>query len=173
MTDLQLSIPLGSGTLNAKVWQAETDTGVRLFLIQRDEFYDRSHLYGVSGDYADNAARFIFFSKAVVELARHLDPLPQILHLHDWQTGLIPALVRAQGLPFKTVFTIHNLAYQGSFWGFDFGLTNLPGEYFSAPGVEFYGYLNCMKGGIALAHQVTTVSPRYAEEIQTRPSAAA
>ena len=168
LTDLELSIPLGAATLTAKVWHAVSDTGVPLFLIQRDEYYDRGQLYGTSGgDYTDNSSRFIFFSKAVVELARYLDPVPQLLHLHDWQTALVPAFVRARGLPFKTIYTIHNLAYQGNFWGLDFDLTNLPGEYFSAPGIEFHDHLNCMKGGITLAHQITTVSPRYAEEIQT------
>lgn len=167
LTDLVLTIPLGERTIPARVWKAATETGVALFLIEENDFFDRPSLYGEGGDYIDNAARFIFFSKAIVELARHLQPVPQILHLNDWQTGLVPAFVRAGGLPFKTVYTIHNLAYQGSFWGFDFAMTNLPGDYFSARGVEFYGYLNCMKAGITLAHQVTTVSPRYAEEIQT------
>jgi starch synthase len=164
---LVLSIHLGAGVLEAPVWTAVTEAGVRLFLIEQAEFFDRAQLYGEGGaDYPDNAARFIFFGKAVVELARHLSPAPEILHLHDWQTGLVPAFVRARGLPFKTVYTIHNLAYQGSFWGVDFPLTNLPGDYFSAAGVEFYGRLNCMKAGIALADQITTVSPRYAQEIQ-------
>lgn len=168
-TSLYLNIPLGRETLSARVWEGVSDAGVRLFFIQRDEFYDRSHLYGTqTGDYADNAARFIFFNKAIVELARYIKPTPDILHLHDWQTGLVPAIVRARQYALRTVFTIHNLAFQGSFWAFDFDLTNLPGEYFSPPGVEFYGRLNTMKAAILLSHQVTTVSPRYAKEIQTR-----
>jgi starch synthase len=89
------------------------------------------------------------------------------VHVHDWQTALVPVLVAAQRLPFRSVLTIHNLAYQGSFWAPDFGLTNLPGSYFSARGVEFYGRMNLLKGGILYASQVTTVSARYAQEIQT------
>jgi starch synthase len=168
LSPLTFPLRLGSALHQARIWTARTQEGVRLFLVQRDEFFDRSHLYGSSeGDYADNAARFIFFSKAVVELARYLQPVTQILHLHDWQTGLVPALVKSANLPLKSVFTIHNLAYQGAFWGLDFGLTNLRGEYFTQSGVEFYGHLNLMKAGIVLANEVTTVSPRYAEEIQT------
>jgi starch synthase len=167
-TPVRLTVRLGSIDMVAAVWETTTPRGVRVYLIERDEFFDRSHLYGTeAGDYSDNAIRFIFFSKAVVALARYVTPLPQILHLHDWQTGLIPAFVRAGGLPYRTVFTIHNLAYQGSFSAFDFDRTNLPREYFSPPGVEFYGRLNLMKAGIVMAHQVTTVSPRYAQEIQS------
>lgn len=167
LTPLELSIPLGGATVSGRIWKARAENGLPLFLVQQNEFFDRDSLYGLPLDFPDNAGRFLFFSKAVVELARHLSPLPQVIHCNDWQTGIIPALVKAQGLPFKTVYSIHNLAFQGSFPAADFGLTNLPGEYFSAPGVEYYGTLNLMKAGIVLADQVTTVSPRYAEEIQT------
>lgn len=167
-TSLYLNLTLNREQLSARVWEGVAESGVRLFFIERDEFYDRSHLYGTqTGDYADNAARFIFFNKAVVELARYVQPTPEILHLHDWQTGLVPAIVRSKQYALKTVFTIHNLAFQGSFWAFDFDLTNLPGEYFSPPGVEFFGRLNLMKAALLLSHQITTVSPSYAQEIQT------
>jgi len=102
-----------------------------------------------------------------VELARRAMPPPDIVHAHDWQAALVPVLVKERKLPFKTVLTIHNLAYQGSFWGLDFGLTNLPGHYFGASGVEFYGNLNLLKGGIVFADAITTVSERYAKEITT------
>jgi starch synthase len=166
-TTLELSIPLGGALISGRVWKARADSGLPLFLIQQDEFFDRTNLYGSPFDYPDNASRFIFFSKAVVELARHLNPLPQIIHCNDWQTGLIPAFVKALGLPFKTVYSIHNLAFQGIFPKDDFGLTNLPQRYFTPSTLEFYGSLNSMKAGITLADQITTVSPRYAEEIQT------
>jgi glycogen synthase len=81
-------------------------------------------------DYGDNAERFILFSKSVVEIARRISPPLDLIHVHDWQTALVPVLIRERRLPFRTVLTIHNLAYQGSFWGIDFGLTNLPGHYF-------------------------------------------
>ncbi len=168
LSELQITVPLGGNQVTARIWQATTENGIRLFLVQRDEYFDRSHLYGNAfGDYEDSAARFIFFNKVVVELLKHIEPVPQILHLHDWQAGLIPALVRSQGIPVKCVFTIHNLAYQGSFWGPDFALTNLEPAYFSPQGLEFFDRLNLMKGGILLSHQLTTVSPSYAKEIQT------
>jgi starch synthase len=167
-TGVEISVSVGYKRLPAEILECTAPNGVQVFLVRQDEFFDRTGLYGVEGhDYTDNAERFIYFSRAVVELARRATPPPDILHVHDWQVGLVPALVKERKLPFKTVLSIHNLAYQGSFWGLDFGLTNLPGHYFSASGVEFYGNLNLLKGGVVFADAVTTVSPRYAEEIQT------
>ena len=145
-----------------------TPQGIQVFLVRRDEYFDRGGLYGEEGhDYGDNAERFIWFSKAVVEIARRLMPTPDLVHAHDWQTALVPVLLKERRLPFRSVLTIHNLAYQGSFWAFDFALTNLPGHYFGAGGVEYFGSLNLLKGGILFADQVMTVSERYAREIQT------
>src|SRR5439155_24884239 len=119
------------------------------------EYFDRSGLYGTEGyAYDDNAERFVYYSKAVVELARRMKPAPEIVHVHDWQSALVPVLIKERQLPFKTVLTLHNVAYQGSFWGVDFGLTNLPGHYFSERGVEFYGNLNFLKGGILFADAI-------------------
>ncbi|MES2308809.1 MAG: glycogen synthase GlgA [Verrucomicrobiota bacterium] len=168
LTDIQITVKLGNQNLIARIWEATASNGVRLFLVQRDEFFDRSYLYGnVYGDYEDSAARFVFFSKVAVELLRYIEPHPDIVHLHDWQTGLIPGLIRAQGLPVKTVFTVHNLAYQGNFWSHDFALSNLDASYFTPRSYEFFERFNLMKGAILMAHQVTTVSPQYALEIQT------
>lgn len=167
-TGVRISIEVGHHRRIAEILECTAENGVQLFLVRCDELFARSGLYGSEGrDFEDNAERFIFFSKAVVELARRLRPAPDIVHVHDWQTALVPVLVAAQRLPFRSVLTIHNLAYQGSFWAPDFGLTNLPGSYFSARGVEFYGRMNLLKGGILYASQVTTVSARYAQEIQT------
>lgn len=167
-TGVRISIEVGHHRRIAEILECTAEYGVQLFLVRCDELFARSGLYGSEGrDFEDNAERFIFFSKAVVELARRLRPAPDIVHVHDWQTALVPVLVAAQRLPFRSVLTIHNLAYQGSFWAPDFGLTNLPGSYFSARGVEFYGRMNLLKAGILYASQVTTVSARYAQEIQT------
>src|SRR5262249_7223580 len=103
----------------------------------------------------------------VVELTRRISPPPDVLHVHDWQAALIPVLIKERRLPFRSVLTIHNLAYQGNFWAYDFGLLNLPGDYFTARGVEFFGQVNLLKGGILFSDRVTTVSERYAREIQT------
>ncbi len=167
-TGVQLSIPLGSRRVGAEILEARLPGGLQLFLVRRDEFFDRSSLYGEGPQpYEDNAERFIFFNKAVVELARRMNPSPDVIHCHDWQTGLIPVFVRDQKLPFGTVFTIHNLAFQGSFWGVDFGLTNLPGHYFGPRGVEYFGKLHFLKSAILFANRLTTVSEQYAHEIQT------
>lgn len=167
-TGVEVQVPIGDRRVPAEILECTAPNGVQLFLIRRDEYFDRSALYGVDGRaYEDNAERFIFFSKAVVELARRINPPPQILHLHDWQAALAPVLIRDRRLPFRTVLTIHNLAYQGNFWAPDFGLLNLPGQYFTERGVEFYGQVNLLKGGILFADRVTTVSERYAQEIQT------
>ena len=117
--------------------------------------------------YEDNAARFIFFCKAIVELARRLTPQVEILHMHDWAPALVPVFVHAHGLPFSTVLTIHHVADQGSFWGIDFHLTNLPERFFTLQGVEFFGRLNFLKGGILYADRITTTSEHYRREILT------
>ncbi len=166
-TGVQITVQVGGKRLDAEVLETRSRNNVQIFLIRRDEYFDRSHLYGTDGRaYDDNAERFIYFQKAVVELARRLSPPPDIIHSHDWQTALIPVFVKQRGLPFKTVLTIHNIVYQGSFWAADFGLTNLPGDWFGPKGVEFFGALNFMKGGIVCADMITTVSERYAHDIQ-------
>lgn len=167
-TGLVLDIPLGPGRTAARIYEASTREGVKLFLVRRDEFFDRSGLYGNDlGDYSDNAARFIFFSKAAAELAERIRPRPDVLHLNDWQTAVAAPWARFRGLPQKTVFTIHNMAYQGVFAAWDHDLTNLPHGWFSPNGFEFYGSFNAMKGALHHADAVTTVSPSYAREITT------
>lgn len=167
-TGVQISVQVGGKRLDAEVLETRAPNGIQLFLIRRDEYFDRSGFYGSEGrDYDDNAERFIYFQKAVIELARRVSPRPEIIHAHDWQTALIPVFVKQRRLSFKTVLTIHNVAHQGSFWGMDFELTNLPGDYFGPKGAEFYGNLNFLKGGIVCADAITTVSERYARDIQT------
>jgi len=167
-TGVQMTVQVGSKRLDAEILECMAPNGVQVFLVRRDEYFDRSGFYGSDGRaYEDNAERFVYFSKAVVELARRMKPAPDIIHVHDWQTALVPVFIHEYGLPFQTVLTMHNVVYQGAFWGIDFGLTNLPGSYFSEKGVEFYGNVNFLKGGILFADAVTTVSERYAREIQT------
>lgn len=167
-TGVKLTAQIGAKRLEAEILQGETPNGVQVFLVRHDEFFNRAGLYGAEGrDYEDNAERFIYFSQVIIEVARRVVPALDILHVHDWHTALVPVLVKHRRLPLKTLLTIHNLAYQGEFWGIDFALTNLPGEYFRASGIEFYGRLNLLKGGILFADAVSTVSERYAREIQT------
>jgi starch synthase len=167
-TGITIEVQVGDKTYVARYLEGRSASGVQLFLIRCDEFFDRPGIYGEHGKpYEDNAARFIFFCKAALELARRLTPQVQILHMHDWAAALVPVFVYAQGLPFKTVLTIHHVADQGSFWGLDFGLTNLPERYFTLHGVEFFGRLNFLKSGILYADRITTVSEHYRREIQT------
>jgi starch synthase len=165
-TGITVDIRLGEKNYVAEFVEGRTDSGVQTFFIRCDEFFGRASVYGEHGvAYEDNAARFIFFCKAALEMARRMTPTPQILHCHDWAAALIPALVADQKLPFATVLTIHHLAEQGSFWGLDFALTNLPDRYFKPHGVEFFGRLNLLKGGIVFADRITTVSERYRREM--------
>src|SRR5947207_1473906 len=167
-TGITVDIRLGAKNHVAEFIEGRTAGGVQTFFIRCDEFFGRASIYGEHGvAYEDNAARFIFFSKAALELARRMTPTPQILHVHDWATALIPVLVADQKLPFANVLTSEHLAEPGSFWGLDFDLTNLPERYFKPAGVEYFGRLNLLKGGIVFADKITTVSERYRREMLT------
>jgi starch synthase len=167
-TGVTVDVRVGDKTHIAEYLEGRSASGVQLFFIRCDDFFDRPELYGDHGKkYEDNAERFIFFCKAALELARRLTPSAQILHVHDWAAALVPVFVRAHHLPFATVLTIHHLAEQGSFWGLDFGLTNLHERFFTLRGVEFFGRMNFLKGGILHADRITTVSERYRREMQT------
>lgn len=160
-------VQVGPKRIEAELFEAQTPAGVRARFVRRDEYFDRTGFYGADGrSYEDNAERFLFFQKAAVEASRQSDPGPDIVHAHDWQAALVPVFAKEWGARFKTVLTIHNLAFQGAFLGVDFSLTNLPGHLFGAKGVEFFGGLNFIKGGILFADAVTVASERYAHEIQ-------
>jgi starch synthase len=170
--DWKLDLSLGANYVRGGVWVSEPADNLTIYFIDQPQFFDRSSLYTQgAADYPDNAERFIFFSKAAVNLARYLPAKPELVHVHDWQAALVPALVLDQkardgwtDAP-HTCLTIHNLAYQGVFPASAYALTNLPPASFSA--AEFYGAMNCLKGGIELSDLLTTVSPRYAREITT------
>ena len=167
-TGVTVDVRVGAKTYLAEYLEGRTTNGVQLFFIRCDEFFDRAGIYGEHGSqYEDNSARFVFFAKAAVELARRLTPAAQILHAHDWPAALVPVYVRAHHLPFRTVLTIHHLAEQGSFWGLDFELTNLPERFFTLHGIEFFGKLNFLKGGILFADMITTVSEHYRRDMLT------
>ncbi|TVR48479.1 MAG: glycogen synthase GlgA [Planctomycetota bacterium] len=147
--------------------------GLCTYLLACDELFGRDGCYGPtpSSDYEDNARRFSVFAKAALALPRFLQWIPHIIHAHDWQAGLVPALLErgwCHDLPAtRSVFTIHNIAYQGTFWHWDMKLTGLPWAMFNPLQVEHFSKLNFLKAGIVAAQRVTTVSRRYAEEIQT------
>ncbi len=134
--------------------------------VDHPPFYDRDGLYGTAqGDYEDNCERYTLFCKAAVEIARRNDI--DIVHCHDWQTGMIPLYLNNQKSEVKTVFTIHNLGYQGRFPSRKFDLLGVDKGYFTPGGIEYYGDINFLKAGIVYADRVTTVSENYALEIQT------
>ncbi|HEX2851744.1 MAG TPA: glycogen synthase GlgA [Opitutaceae bacterium] len=171
---LRLKIEMGDQFLTGDVRVFSPRKNVSVYLICREEFFDRRAPYGNGErDYEDNADRYIFFCKGVVETLRLADVQADVVHGHDWQAALLPLLLRdaerrhAVTLAMKTVFTIHNIAYQGLFPAKTFGRTNLPEELNNMDGLEYYSQINFMKGGILFADRVTTVSPRYAKEIQT------
>ncbi len=172
--DMPLDFPLGPRRVTGGVWALTSPAGFTIYFVDASVFYERSGLYQIHGvDYPDNAERFIFFSKAIAHLGRHLPWRPRLVHLHDWQTGFAALFLRCQskgagqgGMP-RVCMTIHNLAYQGLFPSGQYPLTNLPWDYFNPEGVEFYGQMSCLKAGIAFADVLTTVSPRYAREITT------
>ncbi len=170
----KLKIEMGDSYLAGDVFTLKPRPGLTLHLIGREEFFDRKLPYWTGErDYDDNDARFIFFQKAVAELLRLTDFKADIVHCHDWQTGMLPLFLRDAErryevtLALKTVFTIHNIAYQGIFPRKSFGLTNLPEDLMGIDGVEYYDQMCMLKAGIVFADLVTTVSPRYAQEIQT------
>jgi starch synthase len=185
-TDLRIvvptiRVPLGDRTAEGALIEAQGPSGVPVYLLEHEHYYNRDSLYGTAdGDYWDNCERFVFFCRAALEGLARLDAArpgirwqPQVIHANDWQTGLVPVYLRTLyrdhpllgGL--ATVFTIHNLAYQGVFWHYDMPMTGLGWDLFTPAGIEFYGKLNFLKGGLVFSDLLSTVSRTYAREIRT------
>jgi starch synthase len=170
-----LEIPLGKEKLTANVLEAKTAPDIPVYLVERDDMYDRPNLYGnARGDYYDNLERFAFYCHAALRLAQALSFKPDVIHCHDWQTGLVPALLKGPYLDNSTfsgtscVFTIHNIGYQGIFPVEKLSITGLPKmDFFHPEGLEFWEKISLLKAGIVYSDAITTVSPKYAEEIQT------
>jgi len=148
---------------------------VKVYFIENDEYFNRKELYGDKfGDYADNLDRFAFFSKEALERCKSEGFAPDIIHCNDWQTALIPVYLNTlyKYDPFfaktKTLFTIHNMAYQGLFDKEQFPKIGLDWALFSINYFEFYGKVNLMKTGLIYSDAISTVSPTYAEEIMTK-----
>ena len=169
--DWEFNLPLGPHWVRGGLWSLEPERGLKIYFVEQPEFFDRAGIYHEQNvSYADNDARYIFFSKCVVHLARWLPWRAEVVHVHDWQVALVPAMLQqlereGWGNAPRTCLTIHNLAYQGVFPGESFQLTNLAADYFNSGAAEYFGLMNCLKAGIALADVITTVSPRYAREI--------
>ncbi len=163
----KISVKIGSQKMEGEVFTQAVENGAIIF-IDQNYYFGRDSLYGTKeGDYPDNAERFAFFDLAVLKAAilLHLDL--DILHLNDWQSGLIPLFVKDSGLKIGTLFTIHNLGYQGNFEQGILDLLNINRKYFTSEGLEFYGNVSYLKSGIVYSDYISTVSPSYAKEIQT------
>jgi len=168
-------VPIGSKTVTGHLLKSRMpNSDVPVYLVQQAAYYDRPELYRQDGeDYPDNCERFVFFCRAVMEAVRLLELDLDVIHANDWQTGLLPAYLKIEyrSLPryqrIASLFTIHNIAYQGRFWHWDMLLTGLDWKYFNWHQMEFFGHLNLLKTGLVFADAINTVSPRYAEEIQT------
>ena len=164
-------ITMGAVGYDVTFTEVEHADGVRFVFVGCDPLYDRPGLYGdETGDHADNALRFGLLSHAALAWANRCEPTPSVVHAHDWQAGLVPALLRTGDgrlAATPSVFTIHNLAYQGLFPPETLDTLGLDDGLYSIDGLEFWGQVSFLKGGIALADAVTTVSASYAREIMT------
>ena len=172
-------VPVGDSFEEGIVWVYKKSNGVKnlsIYFIENKKYFDRKGLYHEGGkDYPDNAERFIFFSRSILEFCKFVRFKPAIIHCHDWQTGLVPAMLKHNYAtdPYfsqtKTVFTIHNLAYQGLFPKDSLPLAHLPWSTFVTEKLEYFGSVSTLKAGIVYSDKVTTVSPTYAKEILTVP----
>lgn len=170
----RMDVGLGSDWVSGEFVRHREASGMEVWFVRQDAFFDRPGLYGTpQGDYADNARRFLFLSKAALMAARHAPERVDVVHAHDWQTGMVPLLLhharvsgRWAAAP-RTLFTIHNLAYQGGFAAEAWADTGLPWSWFHLESAAHGGGVNFLKAGLCLADALSTVSPRYAREICT------
>src|SRR5437899_407233 len=170
----RFTLGVGGSTFDVGIFEAPLPAGARALLVDCPELFDRDELYSVDNvDYPDNARRFALLVRAALEFSGRQGAGPAIVHAHDWQAGLAPVYLKTLyathpilgGTP--SVFTIHNLAYQGLFEPDWLPRLDLPWDLYTMERLEFYGRISFLKGGIVNAEAITTVSPRYAEEIQT------
>jgi starch synthase len=168
-----ITIPFDDRYRFCSVINAGNQPGIQFYFVDYPPYFDRDALYGTSsGDYPDNAERFALFSRAVLEASKILGA-PHVFHCHDWQSALVPALLRTQYAEdpalrnVGTVFTIHNMGYQGLFPPDTLPLLTLPWDLFTISKMEFFGNVNFLKGALVYSDFITTVSRKYSQEIQT------
>jgi starch synthase len=169
-----LTIPMGRSFKFCSVVEPEGINDVSYFLVDYPTYYDREALYRVSNqDYPDNAERFAYLCWAALEFAKRASQAPDIIHCNDWQSALVPVILKVHysNDPFfartRTLLTIHNLAFQGVFPRSALGAVSLPDSLFNAEQMEYFENVNFLKGGILFADKLTTVSQRYSQEIRT------
>jgi len=172
-TGLSFDVQVGEKYEKAEIFETvQEESGAKVLFVS-NPYFERDGLYGnVTGDYPDNSERFIFFSRAVLEYAKISKP--DVIHCNDWHTALVPVyLHEIYGQDdnlrnVKTVFSLHDIRFQGKFWSYDFGLLNLGREVFVPEKLEFYGDINFLKGGIVYSDAVTVSSGEYLENIRTK-----
>lgn len=169
-----LAVPVGLGEAWCSVWEARFPrSDARVYLLEHDALYDRDGIYGdKNGDFGDNLARYALLSRGALALCRSLGFTPDVVHAHDWQTALAPVYLNTfeAGTDLgraASIFTIHNMGYQGWFAKDQLWQTQLGWDAYLGRGMEMADSINLLKAGITNATLVTTVSPRYAREIQT------
>lgn len=176
-TGIEVTVPIGAKEVTGEILKSRLPhSTVPVLLVKQDEYFDRAELYGEGAKaYVDNCERFVFFCRAVLESIRLLNLPVDVLHANDWHSALVPAYLRIEygAVPdyekIGSLFTIHNLNYQGRFWHWDMLLTGLDWKYFNWHQMEFFGDLNLMKTGLVFSDLINTVSPQYAQEIQSSP----
>ncbi len=168
------SVPIGSWHERCEVLEGRLGKNVIVYFISKDTYYDRADLYQTKqGDYPDNAERFTFFSRAALELCKAIGFSPDIVHGNDWQTGLVSFFLKTiygGAPPFertKSVFTVHNLGYQGNFWHWDMRYLGDLWQHYTPEGLEFWDHVSFLKAGLVYSDIITTVSRTYSREIQT------
>ncbi|MCL4478669.1 MAG: glycogen synthase GlgA [Deltaproteobacteria bacterium] len=170
---IEFTVDINGTDTRADIYYIDMKQGVKAYFIKNDEMFFRDGLYlDKSGiDYKDNSKRFIFFSRSSLELIKRLGYHPDIIHSHDWQSGLVPAYMKTLYRDMLggavSIFTIHNIGYQGLFWYFDMPLLGIDNKYFTSEYLEYYGNISFLKAGIVFSDAVTTVSPTYGKEILT------
>lgn len=171
---ITLRIPMGDSFESVELWEARLEKTLPVYFIDAPKYFERDGLYRDTDgtDFSDNDERFILFSRAVLETVKAVDFRPDVLHCHDWQTGLIPAYLEtlyrmdAFFIPTSTLFTVHNIAYQGLFPKNAMFVAGFSWADFTPTRLEFYDQLNFMKAGLVFSRLLNTVSPSYAREIQ-------
>ena len=169
-----LGVPLGAGEAWAGVYETRLPgSDVPVYLLDHERLFGRGYLYDPPGSFApDNLARFGFLSRGALQLCKQLDWTPDVFHVHDWPTALIPVYLNTveRGGPLgrsASVLTLHNVAHQARFPAADLALTHLPWEEFRSDSLEDHGAVSPLKGGLYHATKLTAVSPRYAAEVRT------
>ncbi|MBF0529206.1 MAG: glycogen synthase [Deltaproteobacteria bacterium] len=169
-----IQVPIGWRERTAQLFSCRVEPNIEVIFVGCDDLYNRGGLYGNEyGDYEDNAERFIFFNRAVMETIRVMDLIPDVIHGHDWPSGLAPVYVKTLYKNLSnlnktaTVFTFHNLGSQGIFWHLDFPMTGLGWELFTPEGLEFHHQINMTKAGLVTADLISTVSRKYSQEVLT------